>query len=192
MNREQLRKSVGFRIQLEPIACVLDKYGQELPTENHEWIVHQVTSAGVSISNVQTRHATTLGLDHIHHFTSNPDKSVQGGLQYGFFILNVQLFLQGNSLWLRPNSRPGERVKPPPVEILEKWVDFRYPSDSGLQSMLNAAGYRVAWCLDTRLARKIDLEGWEIVVEPDDRGMLTKFRLQDRPADQTLIKKRNG
>jgi len=82
----------------------------------------------------------------------------------------------------------------PPVDgqPIEKWVDLKYPSDSGLQAKLGAAGYRVAWCLDTNLARKLDLEGWEVVVEPSDQGMPTKFRLKDRPADQTLIKKRRG
>jgi hypothetical protein len=67
-----------------------------------------------------------------------------------------------------------------------------YPSDSGLQQKLEAAGYRVAWCSNTKLSRKIDLEGWEIVVEPDAHGVLTKFRIKDRTVDQTLVKKRNG
>ncbi len=191
MNWEQLKKCVGFRVQLEPVACRLDECSRELPAENDDWIVQDVSSAGVRISNVRTGHATTLGPDHIHHFTSNPDRSV-GGLQYGFFILHVQVFLQGNQLWVRPNPRPGEAVKPPAVDVEEKWVDFRYPTDSGLQRRLEAAGYRVAWCLDSRLSRRTDLEGWEVVVEPDDRGSLTKFRLKDRPDDQTLIKKRNG
>jgi hypothetical protein len=54
-----------------------------------------------------------------------------------------------------------------------------YPSDSGLQQKLEAAGYRVAWCSDTKLSRKIDLEGWEIVVEPDAKGPDTTW-LQDK------------
>jgi len=191
MNWDQLKKALGYRIQLEPIACVLDEYGRELPTVNHEWIVQDVSSAGVRISNIQTSHATTLGADHIHHFTSNPDRSM-GELKYGFFVLHVQVFLQGNNLLVRPNLRLGERVPPPTVEIREKWVDFRYPKDSGLQSQLEAAGYRVAWCLDTHLSRRTDLEGWEVVVEPVERGALTMFRLKDRPADQTLIRKRSG
>jgi len=191
MNWEQLKKCAGFRVQLEPVACRLDEFGRELPPENDDWIGQEVSSAGVRISNVLTGHATTLGPDHIHHFTSNPDRST-GGLQYGFLVLHVQVFLRGNELWVRPNSRPGEPVRPPAVQVTEKWVDFRYPSDSGLQPKLEAAGYRVAWCLETYLSRRIDLEGWEVVIEPDDHGRLTKFRLRDRPADQTLIKKRNG
>lgn len=72
---------------------------------------------------------------------------------------------------------------------VEKWVDFQYPNDSGLQERVTNAGYRVAWCLDTKLSRKIDLEGWEIVTEPNERGIPTRFRLKDKPVDQTLIKK---
>lgn len=191
MNWEQLKKCTGFRIQLEPVACRLDEFGRELPPENDDWIVQDVSSAGVRISNVRTGHVTTLGPDHIHHFTSNPDRS-RNGLQYGFFTLHVQVFLQGNQLWIRPNAKPGEAVRVPTVHVEEKWVDFRYPKDSGVQNKLEADGYRVAWCLDTKLSRKTDLEGWEVVVEPDERGVLSKFRLKDRPADQTLIKRRNA
>ena len=70
-------------------------------------------------------------------------------------------------------------------------VDLKYPSDSGLQSRLETVGYRVAWCLETNLARRVDLEGWEVVLE-DDHGVPTRFRVKDRPADQILIKKRVG
>ena len=87
--------------------------------------------------------------------------------------------------WWSPNGPP-----PSDRQTVEKWVDLKYASDSGLQAKLEAAGYRVAWCLDTNLARKLDLEGWEVVVEESDPGVPTKFRLKDRPADQTLIKKR--
>lgn len=82
------------------------------------------------------------------------------------------------------------RQPPPAPEAVEKWVDFGYPSDSGLQAQLEAAGYSVRWCSDKQLARKLDLEGWEIVVESSDNGVLSKFRLKTRPDDQTLIKGR--
>jgi hypothetical protein len=169
----------------------LDGFGRELAPENDDWIVQEVSSAGIRISNVRTGHVTTLGADHIHHFTSNPGRST-GGLQYGFLVLHVQIFLSGNELQVRPNSRPGEAVKPAPVQVVEKWVDIRYPADSGLQRNLEAVGYRVTWSLETHLSRRIDLEGWEVVMEPDEHGRLTVFRLKDRPANQTLIKKRNG
>lgn len=191
MNWEQMKKNVGCRVQLVPIACRLDENGRELPSADDDWIIGEVSIAGVRISNIRTGHVSTLGKDHVHHFTSNPDRS-QTGIPHGFLTLNVQVFLQGNKLWVRPNARPGEPINPPLGEVLEKWVDFNYPFDSGIQRRLEAAGYRVAWCLDTKLSRKVDLEGWEIVVEPDAQGVRTKFRLKDRPASQTLIKSRNG
>lgn len=191
MNWEQLKRCAGFRVQLEPVACRLDEFGRELPPENDDWIVQNVSSVGIRISNLRTGHATTLGPDHIHHFTSNPDRS-RNGLQYGFFTLHVQIFLQGSELRIRPNARPGEAVGAPSVRVEEKWVDFRYPRDCGLQDRLEAAGYRIGWCGDTKLSRRTVLEGWEVVIEPDDRGVLTSFHLKDRPANQTLIKKRNG
>lgn len=191
MNWEHMKKNAGWHVQLVPAACRLDESGRELPQIDDDWIITEVSAAGVRISNTRTGHVTTLGKDHIHHFTSDPDRS-QMEIRHGFLTLTVQVFFQGNNLWVRPNARPGERVRPQASEVTEKWVDFRYPSDSGVQQRLEAAGYRVAWCLDTTLSRKIDLEGWEIVVEPDAKGVLTKFRLRDRPADRTLIKKRNG
>ncbi len=87
--------------------------------------------------------------------------------------------------WWRPR-----RQSPSAPEVVEKWVDIRYPSDSGLLARLGTAGYSVRWCSDKQLARKLDLEGWEIVVEPSDNGVLSKFRLKTRPDDQTLIKGR--
>jgi hypothetical protein len=190
MNWEYMKKNVGCRIQLVPIACRLDENGRELPQIDDDWIIEEVSDSGVRISDSRG-HVTILGKDHIHHFTSNPDRS-RTGIPHGFLTLNVQVFLQGNRLWVRPCARPGEPVRPQRAEPAEKWVDLMYPLDSGLQQKLEAAGYRVRWCLDTKLSRRIDLEGWEIVVEPDTHGVLTKFRIKDRPADQTLIKKRNG
>src|SRR5438876_886800 len=137
MNWEQLKKSAGTRVQLEPVACRLDEFGRELPVESDDWIVQDVSSDGARISNTRTGHVTTLGPDHIHHFTSNPDRS-KGEVKYGFFVLNVQLFLKDNQLWVRPNSKPGERVSPPAVEVADKQVDFQYPADSGLQAYLEA------------------------------------------------------
>ncbi len=43
----------------------------------------------------------------------------------------------------------------------------------------------------TRLNSLVDLEGWEIVIEPDAQGVLTKFRFDEVGPHQTLIKKRN-
>lgn len=191
MNWDQMKKNVGCRVQLVPIACRLNEHGGELPQIDDDWVIDEVSAAGVRITNTRTYHGTTLGKDHVHHFTSNPDRS-RTGTPHGFLTLNVQVFLQANQLWVHPNARPGEPVKPPRVEISDKWVDISYPANSGLQQRLEARGYRVAWCLDTKISRKVDLEGWEIVVEPDAEGPLRRFRLRDRPGNQTLIEQRDG
>jgi len=82
-----------------------------------------------------------------------------------------------------------EAFSPDPSPV-EKWVDLKYPSDSGLLAKLEKVGFKVAWCSDRILARRVDLEGWEVVVEQDAQGVPTMYRLKDRPSDQTLIKKR--
>jgi len=189
MNWEYMKRNVGSRVQLVPMACRLDEYDRELPPIDDEWIVEGAVEDGVPISNVRTDHGITLGRDHIHHFTSNPD-GYRDGIERGFLTLHVQVFLQGTRCWVRPNARPGEPVKVQPLQIAEKCVDFRYPFESGIQQRIETAGYRLAWCLDTNLTRKIELEGWEIVVEPDARGVPTKFRVKDRPADQILVRRR--
>lgn len=191
MNLEQLKKDVGCRVQLVPVACRLGENKRELPRIDDDWIILEVTDAAVQIRNAVTSHTIPLGKDHVHHFTTNPARS-SGGVRYGFLSLNVQVFLQGNECWVAPNTRPGEPVRPRPAEIAEKWIDSRYPQDAGILQKLEAEGYRVAWCLESKLARKTDLEGWEIVVEADARGVPTMFRMKDRPENQTLIKTRTG
>lgn len=189
MNRDHIKKAVHYHVKLIPIACRLDERNGELLSIDDDWIIQPLSDDGVPIFNVRTSHTVTLGYDHIHHFTTNPDGFL-GGIKCGFLTLNVQVFLSGSGCWVRPNARPGEPLKPPRVEIVEKWVDLNYPSKSGILQKLAAAGYRVAWCLDTKLAGKVDLEGWESVIEPDPRGVLSTYHLKDRPTDQTLIKKR--
>lgn len=81
---------------------------------------------------------------------------------------------------------PAQLTPPTPAE---KWVDFAYPRDSGLQAKLEANGFQVAWCLDNRLARKTELEGWQVVVESGLEDRTFVFRLKDKPNNQTLIKK---
>lgn len=89
------------------------------------------------------------------------------------------------ALWKRWTAPP----LPPPAPS-DKWVDFRYPVDSGLQQRLEAEGYDVAWCFDSRLARKTELEGYEVVVDRDAEGKEWIIRLHDNPSDQTLVKRK--
>jgi hypothetical protein len=188
MNLDQLKKSVGFRVQLVPIACRLDEHGFELPQIDDDWIIEDASPAGARIRNTRTDHVTVLAPDHIHHYTSNPGRS-RGGLTYGFFTLLIQIYLQGPNLRITPNPKPGERVPPNVPQIVEKWVDLNYAFDSGLLKKLQDEGYAVRWAIDKHLARALDLDGWQIVIEPD-QGVLTKFRVRDRGGDHHTLLKR--
>jgi hypothetical protein len=191
MNWAQFRQNTGLRVQLLPVACRLGPSGNELPSIDDDWIISDVSEIGVRITNVRTGHFLTLGKDHIHHFTSNPDRS-RNSVPHGFLTLLVQVFIRGDEVTVKPTPRPGEPVAPPRRVIEDKWVDFRYPVDSGVQARLEADGYRVRWCSDTRLSRALDLEGWAVVVTQDQNGIPVRLRLRDRPSDQTLVKKRTG
>ena len=190
MNLDLLKKNIGIRVQLEPPAIRLDKIGRELPGRNTDWIVQNVTDTEVRIDTAEMLGLTTpLGKDHIHHFTSNPSRSVAGGLQYGFLSLHVQLFIQNDRITYRPCSRPGERVAPLPAPIEKRWVQLGYPVKSGIQQKLEASGYRASWCRESRLA-DLELEGWEVVVVNDPHGMLTSFHLRDISENQIYVKRR--
>ena len=71
-----------------------------------------------------------------------------------------------------------------------KWVDLNYPHDSGLQASLEAEGYVVRWSSDSRLARRLDIEGWSLATQEAD-GQRVVLKLRDHPENQTLIKKKN-
>lgn len=112
MNWAQFKKNIGLRVQLEPTACILNELGGEVPEENDDWIVQNISADEVvSLRNTRTNHVAELGKDHIYDFRSNPGRS-KDGYKYGFVVLKVQVFLQGTKLWIRPNSRPGEHVSP--------------------------------------------------------------------------------
>jgi hypothetical protein len=112
MNLEHLKKNVWQRVQLLPIAREIDELGRQRPLIDDDWIVQVVLSDRLELFNVRSRHVAKLGADHVHHFTSNPQRSAAQG-NGGFLTLNVQIFMQGNRLWVRPNSRPGEAVEEP-------------------------------------------------------------------------------
>lgn len=71
-----------------------------------------------------------------------------------------------------------------------KWVDFEYPRNSGLIAELEEQGYKIRWCSDDKLARRIDIEGWSVVKQGSQSEKKSVFKLRDRPHDQTLIMKK--
>ena len=98
--------------------------------------------------------------------------------------------MQGGHVFVKPNARPSERVPPSPAVIGEKIVTLDYPVESGIHQRLESAGYRLEWSLESELDSRVDLHGWEIVIEPDASGKLFRFRIKDSHDDLILIKKR--
>ncbi|OGP82476.1 MAG: hypothetical protein A2Z08_03515 [Deltaproteobacteria bacterium RBG_16_54_11] len=81
-------------------------------------------------------------------------------------------------------------------ENSEEWsvkrVDLNYPRDSGLQAELESKGYKVRWCSDDKLARRLDINGWSLVTQSTQSGRKTVLKLKDGPYDQTLIMKKES
>lgn len=147
MNLDLLKRNVGQRVQLEPIACQLDEAGNELKQINDDWLIQEVRSDIIRIDNVRTSHVAKLGKDHVHHYTSNPNR-FEGGYKYGFLTLHVQIFLQGVHLWIRPTLRPGERVSPhhkaPPITAASG-VDTSGLSGSAIQVIRELSNRAGVW-----------------------------------------------
>jgi hypothetical protein len=185
MNKEQMRKNVGTQVRLLPPACRLDANGLERKRIDDDfWMIEDVSEQGVRISDPRTGHLKLLGYDHIQKFTTDGTKA---GARRGFLTLHVQLFVQGNDVKVLPNASPGEPVAPKRHTVLPKLVDSNYPTSSGIQLRLEHSGYELGWGSPERLATLIDLEGWELVIERDGRGILCTFVLRD---GSVLVKRR--
>lgn len=89
-------------------------------------------------------------------------------------------------------SRALQAQSAPEKRVAEEWVDIHCPADARIVGEEEANGYRVSWCQDDKLTRKLDIEDCELVIRINANGERLKFRLRDRPYDQTLIRQRKG
>jgi hypothetical protein len=189
MNWTFLEDNIGYRLQLKPPACRLDSAGEPLPPEQHVWILDHISEESVRISNLHLGHVVTLARAHCHHFKVDPERS-RWRTRHGVLTLNVQLFLQGDHVWVRRNRGPGEPTQPQPAEVSDMWVDLEYPRKTGLQERLEASGYQARWARSDRIEHLVQLEGYEIVIEPVIDGRPTRLHVKTRPTPLTLVKRR--
>jgi hypothetical protein len=112
MNLEQLKKNVGFRMKLVPPAQHLDNLNDPKPVVDEDWIVEAVTDEFISLKSVGLSHVALLGKDHVKNFATDPNRATDG-LDHGFLILLVQVFINGTKLWTIPTPMPGMPVPPP-------------------------------------------------------------------------------
>lgn len=89
----------------------------------------------------------------------------------------------------KPAQAPASAVGGGGSAPNEVWVDLEYASKSGLQMRLEQAGFTVRWIRDDRLARAVELEGWEKVVEEGKFGPQI-FKVSSPDSNLTLAKKR--
>jgi hypothetical protein len=107
MKKDALKKSSWTHVRIRPIAKrFYGADGPQLPPVDDDWLINEVGDNAVQITNAATGHAPMLGLDHIHHYSTDPIR----GPRCGFLTLNVQLHIGGNSAWIEPTFRPGEAL----------------------------------------------------------------------------------
>ena len=187
MNLEQLKKNRGWRMQLHPPPFHLDDRGHELPHRDIDWLFavtsdnkalnlwdFRIGSSGQPLTLDEAKLVgldTTIGSDIVHRFDSDRSR----GDEFGFLVLNQQMYIQRARITFRPCWRPGERVNPPPpIEAQRIEVSSDYLWKSGILANLESQGYEVHGIRETRLA-DVELDGWELVVESDADGRLRTF-----------------
>jgi hypothetical protein len=67
----------------------------------------------------------------------------------------------------------------PPIE--DKWVSLRYVEEAGISERLREQGYQFGWVAANDEARKIDIEGYEPVIEPLPDGRRVRYKVRDDP-----------
>ena len=115
MNKDQMKNNVGKRLLLQPPARRLELDGSiQAPPSDDWWLVEDVTSDGVKNSDPKTGASRVLGYDHIQKYTSDLPLD---GYARGFLTLLVQLVVQGGTVQVIPNARPGESVDSPRRDV---------------------------------------------------------------------------
>jgi hypothetical protein len=106
MNKSALKKTSWTHARIRPIAKrFYGADGPQLPPVDDDWLINEVGNV-VRITNAATGHIAVLGLDQIHHYSTDPAR----GQRCGFLTLNVQLQIGGDSVWIEPTFRPGEAL----------------------------------------------------------------------------------
>ena len=93
---------------------------------------------------------------------------------------------------IRGISMPIGGISWEPEGMEDKLVDIKYPSDSGIQKELENVGFKVRWCAEDKLSRRIDMEGWEKVVWEDQTGKQFLLKCRSDRTHLTLIMKKQG
>jgi hypothetical protein len=107
LNKDALKKNSWTHVRIRPMAKRFwGADGPQLPPVDDHWLLYEVGDKNVFITNSATGHGTVLGLDQIHHYSSDPAT----GPRCGILTLNAQLHIGGDHLWTEPTFRPGQAL----------------------------------------------------------------------------------
>jgi hypothetical protein len=114
MNKEMLAKCEGYVVRIRPIARRFQGQ-QELEPLDDDWRIGRVDLARktLEIRNVRCDQCPTLGLDHIHSYSSDPMRDFDGQ-KHAFLQLNVQVFLTEQGPHVEPLPPSFRRDEGPP------------------------------------------------------------------------------
>ncbi len=106
MNFEKLQGAIGTRLRLNPLPNRFTDEGFPLDKLDDIWILEMVNrKAGLVLRNIHTDHILELGLDHVHHFVTDPQSEIDGS-KHGFLLLNVEINICRERIEIFPFSRP--------------------------------------------------------------------------------------
>lgn len=100
MNKSQLKKSLGYYLQLRPVPR-----GRDGTITDEDWILRSVLEDRLELEMPSMGYRATLGTDHVYSFMTNPARD-SGGLRHGFLLLLVQLILDGPNIHIEPSPPP--------------------------------------------------------------------------------------
>ena len=97
---------------------------------------------------------------------------------------NVQVQQAGRDIIIK-NEVPASAPSP---EVEDKWVsDLDYIEDLGISERLRQEGYHLFWSGADKEARRVDIEGWEVVVDTDNSGKKVRYKIKDDSVGGYLI-----
>jgi hypothetical protein len=111
MNKDQLVKSVGFHVRLVP--APITRQGM---VADEDWIVRRVETDRVELERTVAGHVKTLGIDQIHHFSTDPERDACG-VRHGFYNLLGQIIIDGPKVVFDPAPSPRTRTQPDPARL---------------------------------------------------------------------------
>lgn len=97
---------------------------------------------------------------------------------------NIQIQQAGRDI-ITKNEAPAS---PPSPKIEDKWVsDLDYIEDAGIAERLCQQGYHLHWTGVDKEARRVDIDGWDVVIDTDKSGQKVRYKIKDDSVGGYLI-----